>query len=412
MTSIPWGAALVGLAPCFFFPIGCADTLEPGELGEARIVGSIRGDPPRVLAPVSDLDGNVYVLAGAKDYPGEAKVYVGKAGGGWLGSCEVTKGSSFGPHGWVGYTRDHRWYWSGEALVSVSGKNGDCHALLDTDPVSGTDLAFLAVVPWVRDTPTQTSTVALIKGRTDVLPFQVRIDLRADIYTNVQQFEPSNATNVTVLGVGASEDRGEGYILVRYDVGDQIVTEARFVDHQAETTATVPLALDPALPAHATVGYLQANAKGLVTGLLSNNQLVSFDRSGGVVRDLQIIQAAGIHRWGDELYLVGVIDNRPHVVPLGNDGSVGAPIPWASSEQVAAKVAAGLDLIDDRTLPSRSDYWDSARSAIGAYPFLGPHSLDRYADGTTGWLFAGPSYDAAGELVTLIAFAPVGVEYP
>lgn len=407
-----WISALGCVVPGMILTIGCADTLEPGELGQARIVGSVKGDPPRVLAPVSDLDGNVYVLTGAKDYPQDTKVYVGKTGGGWLGSCEVTKGDTYGPHGWVGRTRNQQWYWSGEALVSVSGDNGDCHALLDTDPVSGTNLAFIAVVPWVRDTPTQTSTVALIKGSSDRLPFQVRIDLRADLYTNVRVFEPPTAENVVVLGVGASEDRGEGYFLVRYEVAGQAVTEARFLDHQATTTGTVRLPLDPALPPYSIVGYLQANAKGLVTGLLSTNQLISFDRSGGVVRELQLIQAAGIHRWEEDLYLVGTIDNRPHIVPLNNDGSVGSPRVWTTSERVAASVAGGLDLIDDRTLPSRSDRWSGARSAIGAYPFLGPHSLDRYAEGTTGWLFAGPSYDAAGELVTLIAFAPVGVEYP
>ncbi len=392
--------------------VGCADTLAPGELGQARVVGTVKGDPPRVLAPVSDLDGNVYVLSGAKDYPQDTKVYVGKAGGGWMGSCGATKGDSYGPHGWVGRTHDRQWYWSGEALVSVSGNNGDCHALLDRDPVSGTSLAFIAVVPWVRDTPTQTSTVALIKGSADRLPFQVRIDLRADLYTSVRVFEPSEAQNVVVLGVGAREDRGEGYVLLRYEIAGEAVTEARFLDDQAMTTGAVRLPLDPALPPYSIVGFLQANAEGLVTGLLSTNQLVSFDRSGGVVRDLQLIQAAGVHRWEEGVYLVGTIDDRPHIVPLNNDGSAGAPRVWTTSEVVAASVAGGLDLIDDRTMPSRSEHWPNARSAIGAYPFLGAQSLDRYAQGTTGWLFAGPSYDTAGELATIVAFAPVGVAYP
>ena len=43
---------------------------------------------------------------------------------------------------------------------------------------------------------------------------------------------------------------------------------------------------------------------------------------------------------------------------------------------------------------------------------LPAHAPARFAEGTTGWLVAGPSVAAGGETHTSVAFGPLGISYP
>ena len=56
--------------------------------------------------------------------------------------------------------------------------------------------------------------------------------------------------------------------------------------------------------------------------------------------------------------------------------------------------------------------WKSPTTAIGSWPFLSPFPLDQYAQDTTGWIIAGPSFESTSQVRTSVAFAPVGVSVP
>ena len=56
--------------------------------------------------------------------------------------------------------------------------------------------------------------------------------------------------------------------------------------------------------------------------------------------------------------------------------------------------------------------WADPVSAIGPKPFVTSHSPDVYANGTTGWLVAGPGFQLDTNPQTSVAFAPVGIDYP
>ena len=77
---------------------GCIDYLEPGEVGAVRYFGEVRstpGEPLPLLPPISDRDGNYYVLSGARDLR-QVTVFTGQAGGGWSSGCGLHKGDDRG----------------------------------------------------------------------------------------------------------------------------------------------------------------------------------------------------------------------------------------------------------------------------------------------------------------------------
>src|SRR5262249_48640118 len=104
------GALLVGMLA------GCVDYLAPGEGGAIRYfggVGSTPGMPLPMLPPISDRDGNSYVLAGLQTNP-FVTAFTGQAGGGWASGCTLHKNDNRGTHGWVGRAQSKAWYWSGD----------------------------------------------------------------------------------------------------------------------------------------------------------------------------------------------------------------------------------------------------------------------------------------------------------
>ena len=101
------------------------------------------------------------------------------------------------------------------------------------------------------------------------------------------------------------------------------------------------------------------------------------------------------------------------VASINDDGEIGKAEVWQASLDAVSELKGSIDVIDDRSLPSNNTSWKNARSAIGPFPFVHSHDLDHYAEGTTTWLVAGPSFTASGgEERTAFAHAPVGVSYP
>lgn len=390
---------------------GCIGEPEPGEYGLFRYVGNVRGEAPlNLLPPISDRDGNAYVLYGNLDLL-EVELFVGGSSGGWRGGCTVTFGNDFGVHGFVGRSQGQAWYWSGDALVGVFGGGGECYRVLEFDPTSGTRLAFRAVVPWVRETPSRLTTLAYLQSPTDALPYVAVIDLDRNIYTNIERFDPKSAANVEILGVGGNRSDGEGVVVVRYQLGEATRTEARFYDFDGNEIESVDLSGLDAIGPYGYVGFIQSDDQGLYAGLDNIGNVTLFDKSGGSIEGVGGMIPAGIHSWEGRLYVVGSDNGVPKIAPIDTAGNIGSTRKWNAAVAAQDNLGGEIDVVDDRSLPSRDVTWNDPRSAMGPNIFVHSHPLDHYADGTTTWLFAGPSFDAGGEPRTAIAYVPVGIRY-
>jgi hypothetical protein len=392
---------------------GCVDYLDPGELGTPRYFGDVRGAAPvRMLPPISDRDGNAYVLYGSRDQF-EVLTFVGHPGGGWSSDCGLHKSDARGLHGWIGRSQDRAWYWSGDALVELLGEDGTCEAVLDREPTTGAEVRFLGVVPWVKETPSRRTVVALADTPSSAVPYTLLIDLDTHQSITEERFDPPTARELVVLGTGASPARGEGVMVVKYLDGDVVRVEARFVDAAGRTTARAPLTGADDLPVDAVLGELAVHGSGLVVGLLITGDLLVFDHGSGGVRGAPGgLATAGVHAHEGELWLVGVAGGQPALSRVDASGSFGSLEPWTASARAASALEGDLTVLDDRTDPRYYTSWRDPRSAIGAFPLLSPFTPHAYASGTTLWLVAGPSFDAGGEPRTAVALVPVGLSYP
>ncbi len=364
----------------------------------------------RLIPPASDRDGNVYVLYGSRDLL-ENTVYVGHRLGGWSGGCSTHRGD-FGIHGFVGRTTSRMWYWAGDGLVAVDGETGGCSQVLASDPSSGTELAFVAVVPWVKDTPSRVTLTAMVQGTTDPTPFLVSIDLDQQRYASLESFHASQAEDVIVLGTGADPETGVGYIAVSYTQADQRVDEVLVVGSDGALDDVIPLQLDEPPQAYMVQGFLQTSDAGLSVGLLTDGNLLMFDDDTGFVSSVDDLAPGGLLRYEGDLWLTGERENRPATVSLGKDGSQGNPQVWRASEDAYDALESGIRVLDERVVPASNAQWDEALSALHRFPLISPHPLDIYALETSGWLVAGPGYRTSVEGYTAVAFAPLGFKSP
>jgi hypothetical protein len=396
-------AALLGVA-------GCIDYLEPGQPGQARYFTEVRGAAPLPLvAPIADRDGNLYVAYGSDSSLGQATAYVGHAAGGWSGGCDAHEGDARRLRGWIGRGSSRAWYVSGDALVRVSGIDGSCVEVLDRDPVSGADLRFLGVAPFVHATPSRATTVALVISAADPRPFWAVVDLDEARFLDLRPFGPGDATEVVVAGAGAWDDQ-IAVFAIGYTRGGEAVAEAVFVDRDGRELARVGL---PAPLAEDSVqGFLQSSDGALFAGLLADDRLLLISRADAAARAITDMTPAGVHLWDDRLYLVGTGGGSPVVAPLDRSGNPGPPVQWQASLRAAEALRGPVAVIDERAAPWRQLTWNDPVSALGGAPFVSAQAPHRYAEGTTLWVIAGPSFDAGGQPQTSIAALPFGISYP
>jgi len=392
---------------------GCIEYLDGGELGQLRYFGDVRGEVPlRFTSPISDREGNIYVLFGSPDIA-EAIGFVGHAGGGWTGSCLVHENSSRGAHGWVGRALRRAWYWSGDSLVEVFGVSGGCRELLDTDPDTGADLAFKGVIPWVKETPSRTTTVALIQSPSDPVPFFVVVDLDQGVYTNLSEFVPRGAEAVQVLGVGAHPPDDAGVMVVKYDAGEDTVrVEGRFVNDRSEVTDIANLSGLDEVGEDGIAGFMQVSDNMVAAGVLLTGGLVVFDPNGGGVRDPGNLEPVGVQRWNGDVWVVGIGNGRPAVARIDERGVLESPQVWSSSEQTATALRGPHVVLDDRVRPVRTITWNDPLQAVGDFPLVQAHPIHPYAQDTTLLLIAGPGYSTGGQPFSSVAVAPVGITFP
>jgi hypothetical protein len=168
------------------------------------------------------------------------------------------------------------------------------------------------------------------------------------------------------------------------------------------------------MKAYSVRGYLESVDGRRVVGVLESGDLVNFDPHGGGVEKLESdFQAVGVHKARDALYVVGTSGAHPVLARLDESGKPGDVEPWLAS--LAAHDALfdkRVHILDDRVTPALNAVWTSPYSAIGPYPFVSPFTPEVYANGTTSWLIGGPSYRAGGDVMTAVAFLPMGISYP
>ncbi len=399
---------------------GCIDYLEPGELGQFRYIGDYIADEAFLFPrPVADRNGSIYALMGSRDLA-QTEATVGyPAGGGWRGRCSVHQNVDRGLHGWLDTTVDRAWYWSGDALVEVNGVTSDCRQVLARDPNSQSQLAFKALIPHVKWTPSRRTMVGLVQAPSDPVPFQVVIDLDIRRYSRFEEFVPRNADNVVSLGTGADASTEAGFMVVRYEIpgsegGDPDVrVEARFMDADAEVTDIVRISGLDAYGQDAMTGYMQLGDAGWAAGVLDDGTVLVFDHdSARHITDTGPLEPVGVHLWEGTAWVVGMANGRPVISAVGASGNLESPVVWAASESLARALNSNVVIQDDRFTPIRTLTWASPDPAFGAFPLVVPNAPWPYAVDSSLLMLAGPTYSTGGQSFVSLAAGPVGLSYP
>ena len=384
---------------------GCGPTLAPGEWGAFRYFGDILGEPPmRLLPPLTDRDGNVYVLYGAADRQ-DTQVFVGRLEGGWSGGCSAHRGL-YGLHGFVGRSQDRVWYWSGTALVEVDGNTGACNQILRDDPVSGTELSFLGIAPTIDETPSRRFAYGLIQGATGQPSF-LMVDLDEALPFNTVPYAEDPPNDLRVVATGAWKAQRLSVFVVA--AGSEV--KAHFVDRLGQPVSEAPLDLPSSVEAYHVPSFLQFSDAGVGAGIDINGDVVIASTDGGGVATVGF-DAHGILAWEGQLYVTGLDGGEPVLSQILADASFGDVVPFAAAGVAEQILESAIVVNDERGQPTRVREWEAPRTAIGDHPMLSPWPLDPYTLWSTGWLVAGPGFNSGVEPVTAVAFAPVGLEVP
>ena len=391
-------AALMGLA--------CTPPLENGEVGNIRYFGEIPGEVPmRLLPPVSDRDGNLYVAYGARNRS-DTEIWAGRASGGWKNACKAHRGS-FGLHGFIGQADNEAWVWTGDTILHVWGESGTCHEILQQDPVTGTSLIWQAVAPWVRVSPSRMTTIGLVRSTNSGQSFLTIIDLEREEMTQLQSLQPTGIEDLIVLGTGADAERNEILFAISYKSGGKRVDEALLLDSDNQLLERIPLDLDQAPSEYEILGYFQSNGGGAWAGVRESGGAILIAPAGGY--DVQPeFDAYGLLRTRKNLFVTGLLGQSTVAARVADNSSLEGAREWRSPDLALSQLQQSATVYDERNSPLRKTTWDTVESAIGIRPLVSPYPLDFYTTGSSGWLFAGPSYQGPAEDITAVGFAPIG----
>ncbi len=385
--------------------VACAPSLDTGEWGNVRYFGDLLGAPPmRLVPPLTDRAGNVYVLYGAPNRQ-DTQVFVGRVSGGWSGGCAAHRGL-YGLHGFVGRTQERVWYWSGTALVEVNGPTGACRQILANDPVSGTELAFLGVAPYVDETPSRRFAYALVQGATGAPTF-LMVDLDRRLPFNTTAFDVDSEGEIVVIGTGVWRKTKNTLFVVRAEGA----TRAYFLDRLGSVSQQFELDVPPGLEAYSVPGFLEFSDDGVGAGVTTRGRLLVVTREEGRLVDPPFA-LEGVLAWGGRVYATGLEGGDPVLAEVRGLGEFGDTLPFTSARLGQIALSRPLDVSDERGEPARLRTWDQPTTAIGNHVLLSPWTIDAYTLDSAGWLIAGPSFDSGVEPVTATAFAPLGVEIP
>lgn len=388
----------------------CAPPLEDGEWGQIRYFGEISGEVPmRLLPPMTDREGNVYVAYGDR-FRSDTAIWVGRHSGGWKNACKVHRGE-FGVHGFIGRSTDEAWLWTGDALVHIWGNSGTCHELLDQDPVTGTLLRWQGIAPWVRDSPSRKTTVGIVRAAAEEQVFVALLDLERELMVNLQPLQPAGLSDLRVIGTGADPDNDELLFVIGYEFEGRVTHEALIYNSDGEQLRRITLDLDTEPDAYAIVGFFQATGGGAWAGVREDGGLILLSKDTGY--DLMPeFDAIGLLKTSRELFVTGIIGDKAVAAKVANNSALNGAQNWNAPVRAASGLSGSISVLDERNSPLTRSRWDEPKNAIGVLPLLTAHPLDRYTLDSAGWLVAGPSYTGPAEEITAIGFAPLGWSAP
>jgi hypothetical protein len=388
----------------------CTPPLEDGEWGQVRYFGEISGEAPmRLLPPVTDREGNIYVAYGNR-VRSDTAVWVGRRSGGWKNACKVHRGE-FGVHGFIGRSSDDAWLWTGDALVHIWGNSGTCHELLDQDPVTGTLLRWQGVAPWVRDSPSRKTTLGIVRAAAEEQVYVALLDLDRELMVNVQPLQPAGLSDLRVIGTGADPDNDELLFVIAYDFEGNVIHEALIYNSDGEQLRRITLDLDTSPAAYAIVGFFQPTGGGAWAGVREDGGLILISKETGydVMPDFDAI---GLLKTESELFVTGLVGDNVVAAKVANNSALNGVQNWDTPTRAASGLNGSISVLDERNSPLTRTRWDEPENAIGSLPLLTAHPLDRYTLDSTGWLVAGPSYPGPAEEITAVGFAPLGWSAP
>lgn len=388
----------------------CSPTLDNGDLGNVRYFGLIPGEAPmRLLPPVTDRNGNIYVAYGDRERS-DTEVWVGRHSGGWKNACKLHRGD-FGVHGFVGMSDNDAWLWTGDAIVHIWGDSGTCHEVLDNDPVTGTLLKWKAVAPWVRISPSRATTVAIVRATAEDENYVVLLDMQREIMTNLSRLTPIGLTDLKILGTGADERIDEILFAVSYNWEGQQIHEGLIFDSNAALKRRIPLDLDVSPDEYAVLGFFQSNGGGAWAGVRDDGGLILLDENSGYDTTPEF-DALGLLRTDTSLFVTGLLGSTSVAAKLANNSGLNGAREWDSPMKAQSKLQPPMTIYDERNSPVTKTSWSTVKNAINVLPLISPHPLDSYTTQSTGWLLAGPAYSGPAEDITSVGFVPIGWESP
>lgn len=381
---------------------GCVEGLQPAEIGVGRRVGTYPGETAAVLPPMTDRAGNLYVVTGQPDSTGSPQpgtAHTGGARGGWSTGCATGTGAHGGARGWIGAVAGRGWLWTKTAILELDVAAGTCTTKLDFDPVSTSDIVFLAVAPIVDEGVSGVFAMAVLTTGAQSTPHLATIDLGLGIVRSTTPLP-----GATILATGADHDRGEAAFLVT----DATVTRVLVARPHEGFVASLPVA-GTAPPAGAEVGEVAFGQDGSIAATLRPDTIALGTRAGLTIRPAPMA-ARTIERDDDgALWLTGADTAGPKVAAIAA-GQMAAAQPWLCATNVDAALSTGIIVIDERAGDRAATRWE-AHAAYGASALLPTRSAPAYAVGARAVLVADTPVDRGGIPYSQLAVVPVGVEF-
>lgn len=395
--------SLLALALTLAPLVGCVEGLSPEEIGIGRRVGLYPGEVAAVLPPLTDEVGNLYVVTGQPDTTGSPQpgtAHSGGARGGWSAGCATGTGTLGGARGWIGASAGRGWLWTKTAIVELDVATGTCATKLDSDPVSASDVQFLAAAPLVDESVSGRFALAILTSGAEPMPHLATIDLDLGL---VRASTP--LPGAQVFAVGADADTAEAAFLVTDANG------ARIILARAHTGIVASLPVGGTLPAApAEVGEIAFGGDGSIAANLGGGALVLGTRAGVAISAAPFGIRTIERDDAGQLWLAGMDAAGAKVASIAA-GAASAAQPWSCATAVDQALASGVVVIDERSGDRTATKW-RAHSAYGASALLPLRSAPAYAVGARAVLVADPSVDRGGIPYSQLAVVPVGVEFP
>jgi len=388
---------------------GCVEGISPGDAGLGRRVDIMRGPIVAVVPPITDFNGDVFVVTGTVDSAGSVEpgdVYMGRARGGWgvaQGSTGV--GADGVGRGWIGAIEDRVWLWTRDKIVEYPANDIDALGhlrvfdRLDRDPQSGADLKFESVAPFIDRTISMDRALAIVTTATETRPFLITMDLgHGDFDINQARILGSMPIEggMRALGAGNAGDCAV-FLLANDTTAILLFVDANGIVGQGAVTG---------MPG-AVRGEIGVSKDGTVAAVLADGSVLLGDRSAVRVVPPPIQVRGTVLDDDHNLWLTAI---GPRLVPVAG-GQLGVPLDWTSAAAADAAIQAGVDVVDERDNGRITLHWQ-AHNVLGDATLVSEQPSLPYEIGARGWLVGDAPINQGGILYSNVAFVPLGVTFP